>query len=91
MEDHELTTLERAVFAEMAQRNPGTTPEMIYGTSTHNDWWYIFHYYSHKARPPLVDISPLVRLRTWTRKLFSGWTLQIMHRKRKPLCGANKK
>ena len=63
MEDHELTTLERAVFAEMAQRNPGTTPEMIYGTSTHNDWWYIFHYYSHKARPPLVDISPLVRLR----------------------------
>ena len=63
MKDYELTALERAVFAEMAERNPGTTPEMIYETSIHNDLRYIFHYFSTKSRPPLVDISPLVKLR----------------------------
>lgn len=62
MKNDELTTLERAVFAEMAERNPGTTPEMIYETSIHNDWRYIFHYYPTKSRPPLVDISPLAKL-----------------------------
>lgn len=63
MKDYTLTPLEREVFAEMAERNPGTTPEMIYGTSTHSDWRYIFHYFGHKTRPPLTDISPLARLR----------------------------
>lgn len=63
MKDHELTTLEREVFTEMAELNPGTTPKMIYETSTHNDWRYMFHYYPTKSRPPLVDISPLARLR----------------------------
>lgn len=62
MKDYELTLLEREVFSEMAARNPGTTPGMIYGTSIHNDKRYIFHYFATKSRTPLVDISPLVKL-----------------------------
>ena len=61
MKDYELTPLEREVFAEMARLN-NTEPEVIYKTSIHNDWRYIFHYFSTKSRPPLVDISPLARL-----------------------------
>ncbi len=62
MKDYELTPLEREVFAEMARLN-NTDPETIYKTSIHNDRRYIFHYFSTKSRPPLVDISPLARLR----------------------------
>lgn len=62
MEYYRLTTLERIVFAEMADCNPGTTPEMIYKTCIHNEGRYIFHYCEDNLRPPLVDISPLVKL-----------------------------
>lgn len=61
MKDYEQTPLEREVFAEMARLN-NTEPEVIYKTSIHNDRRYIFHYFADKFRPPLVDISPLVRL-----------------------------
>ena len=62
MKDYELTPLEREVVAEMARLNH-TEPEVIYKTSTHSDWRYIFHYFGYKTRPPLRDISPLARLR----------------------------
>lgn len=61
MKDYTLTPLEREVFAEMARLN-NTEPEMIYKTCTHNDRRYIFHYFADKLRPPLTDISPLVKL-----------------------------
>ncbi len=61
MKDYEQAPLEREVFAEMARLN-NTEPEVIYKTSIHNDRRYIFHYFAGKFRPPLVDISPLVRL-----------------------------
>ena len=62
MKDYELSPLEREVFSEMAARNPGTTPEMLYRTSIHNDKRYVFHYFATRSRTPLVDISPLARL-----------------------------
>lgn len=62
MESYKLTTLERIVFAEMADCNPGTTPEMIFKTCIHNEGRYIFHYFADRLRPPLVDISPLAKL-----------------------------
>ena len=62
MKDYMLTPLERNVFDEMAQCNPGTTPEMIYKTCHHTPARYYFHYYADRICPPLVDISPLAQL-----------------------------
>ena len=62
MKDYELSPLEREVFSEMAACNPGTTPEMLYRPSIHNDKRYVFHYFATRSRTPLVDISPLARL-----------------------------
>ena len=61
MKEYELTPLEREVFGEMARRN-GTDTEMICKTCIHNDRMYCFHYFADRSRPPLTDISPLVRL-----------------------------
>lgn len=61
MKEYELTPLEREVFGEMARRN-GTDTEMICKTCIHNDRMYRFHYFADRSRPPLTDISPLVRL-----------------------------
>jgi len=61
MKDYELTALEREVFAEMARRN-NTEPELIYKTCHRTGSVYQFHYYADGFRPPLTDISPLVRL-----------------------------
>lgn len=62
MKEYELTPREREVFGEMARLN-GTKPEMIYETCHRNDKMYCFHYYAElKKKPPLTDISPLVRL-----------------------------
>jgi len=66
MKDYELTPLEREVFSEMARRN-NTEPELIYKTCHRAGDVYLFHYYADKFRPPLTDISPLVRLRGLTR------------------------
>lgn len=66
MKDYELTALEREVFAEMARLND-TELELIYKTCIHNDKVYRFHYYADGFRPPLTDISPLVRLRGLNR------------------------
>jgi len=66
MKDYELTPQEREVFAEMAQRN-NTEPKLIYKTCHRAGDVYLFHYYADKFRPPLTDISPLVRLRGLTR------------------------
>ena len=54
MKDYELTPLEREVFAEMARLN-NTEPEVIYKTSIHNDWRYIFHYFSTNQRVQVAD------------------------------------
>jgi len=61
MKDYELSSLEREVFAEMAQRN-NTEPELIYKTCHRAGDVYLFHYYADGLRPPLTDISPLARL-----------------------------
>jgi len=66
MKDYELTPLEREVFAEMARIN-NTEPELIYKTCHRAGDVYLFHYYADNFRPPLTDISPLVRLRGLTR------------------------
>jgi len=66
MKDYELTALEREVFAEMARLN-NTEPELIYKTCHRAGSVYQFHYYADGLRPPLTDISPLVRLHGLTR------------------------
>ncbi|HBA46207.1 MAG TPA: hypothetical protein DCZ91_00075 [Lachnospiraceae bacterium] len=61
MKEYELTPPEREVFGEMARLN-GTEPGTVCRTCIHNDRMYCFHYFADRSRPPLTDISPLVRL-----------------------------
>lgn len=70
MNKYELSSLEREVFEEMVNCNPGTTLDMIFRTCIHSDDSLKFHYYANANRPPLVDISPLVRLRLDTIALY---------------------
>jgi len=66
MKEYELTPLEREVFGEMARLN-NARPEQIYQTCHRADPVYQFHYYADGRRPPLTNISPLVRLQRLTR------------------------
>ncbi len=58
MEKYQLTPLEREVCEEMAQLNPGNTPEMFYKGCTKK----LFRYFADHGKP-LVDISPLSQLK----------------------------
>ncbi len=66
MEEYKLTPLEREVFAEMAKLNH-TEPQAIYRTCHRAYPVYSFHYFADGRRPPLTDISPLIRLQGLTR------------------------